>query len=499
MPPNDGNVDPAAPTAITFIPASGMQMLLQTAQFQPTFMLQVSQAIQMPRMPYHPQLPQLTPLILQQQSVANTASEVGASMGRFFDDEQRLIKCLVEAEKSGTNYVRALEALDGVNGHPAQGWKDYYIINQKRLNEAVVNELFQSRGRTRVRSNTTRNRYSQGSPISISSESSLGRDDKSSVRRETLRSVSRHERQDVGRDEQGAPTASSGRKSTEQVPKKGRSAVRSVHFNNTESTISSATVDRQPSSTPPLREPTPPTRVERVHTGNRFTDEDIQYFVHFVQWKTEIQPGISRKEVCRLLEENAPHHSLASWQRFWRRQDNILDDMLAIPHTRANENEAARRDANLPEFTSIRTMDPRASAVDRVRRELLEEHQDDVERLGPANSSITEVELRVLARCEVLFPWWASLAYKERWAAFQAEYPERSVKAWQEIHRKNNQEIKRYIRLFQRGAPPLKDTSEAVNARNAAGTMQKRKANSSVAASRTEDDHLGKRPRVMAE
>ncbi|OCH96045.1 hypothetical protein OBBRIDRAFT_359297 [Obba rivulosa] len=312
--------------------------MMPTPQQQP-FMAQMSQASQIPRTS---QMPQITPIPLQnvtanavsqignilsairmgilsmpsqQQSVAAQSSshpagivipQTDGPVGIYHDDEQRLVQNLIEAEKRNVNHLQALEALHGVNNHSATAWKDYFIIHHKRLNELAANALSQSRLPPPSQSTSTANSASVGRLISIGSDSSLGRNGNIPSRTHELprSTLPQPQRQPPPRSHQESravrvrrPTERA-RGQSDQDSRVYRSAERRPEREKKRSD------DTRGAQIPdlPSRAPTPPTQVEPAYGGNRkFTEDDKKYFINFILWKTNHQPGITRDELCRLL------------------------------------------------------------------------------------------------------------------------------------------------------------------------------------------------------
>ena len=54
---------------------------------------------------------------------------------------------------------------------------------------------------------------------------------------------------------------------------------------------------------PPSRSPTPPSRIVPGANGNRYTDEDKEYFIKFISWRLKQEPTLTKNELCELLAE----------------------------------------------------------------------------------------------------------------------------------------------------------------------------------------------------
>ncbi len=52
---------------------------------------------------------------------------------------------------------------------------------------------------------------------------------------------------------------------------------------------------------PPSRSPSPPINVVFHGRGNRYTQEDREYFIKFLSWRLKQSPSLSRQELCEML------------------------------------------------------------------------------------------------------------------------------------------------------------------------------------------------------
>lgn len=62
--------------------------------------------------------------------------------------------------------------------------------------------------------------------------------------------------------------------------------------------------------TPPSRSPTPPTVVIAGARGNKFTEEDKEYFTNFILWQLKCDPSLTRAELCNNLENRVSYSLL---------------------------------------------------------------------------------------------------------------------------------------------------------------------------------------------
>lgn len=58
----------------------------------------------------------------------------------------------------------------------------------------------------------------------------------------------------------------------------------------------------------PTRSPSPPTLVIAGPRGNRFTDQDKDYFLRYILWALQCDPSLTRQELCNNLEVKVGLH-----------------------------------------------------------------------------------------------------------------------------------------------------------------------------------------------
>ncbi|EIW83009.1 hypothetical protein CONPUDRAFT_152053 [Coniophora puteana RWD-64-598 SS2] len=123
---------------------------------------------------------------------------------------------------------------------------------------------------------------------------------------------------------------------------------------------------QQESHQPRNRSPTPPRALFRSTTGKgvAFTDEDVGFLVRFMEYRRS-QGRLDMVAFWKDVAAKAPHHSRASWMKFWRRHKHELnrmegDEPLPQPpekkmrYSRADDILLARYFYNKPDGTSDR-------------------------------------------------------------------------------------------------------------------------------------------------
>lgn len=173
------------------------------------------------------------------------------------------------------------------NGHSASLWKDYYLDHKDHIdtwiNMCLEKEKSQSVDKDR---HIPRPHDRRPPSYAIKRESSPGRIPVS------------------------APPAPKKRKhstpstSVTPVPGTGRSTLNSL------SVPKPVFNDRLPAPhseleipDPPSRSPSPPTRVIPQGRGNKYTEEDRQFFLKFISWRLKQDPSLTRNDLCNMLAE----------------------------------------------------------------------------------------------------------------------------------------------------------------------------------------------------
>ncbi|EIM81077.1 uncharacterized protein STEHIDRAFT_172112 [Stereum hirsutum FP-91666 SS1] len=112
------------------------------------------------------------------------------------------------------------------------------------------------------------------------------------------------------------------------------------------------------------RSPTPPRALFRSTTGKgvAFTDEDVVFLIKLLEWR-RVQGKSDMVTFWKEIAQKAPHHSRASWMKFYRRHKHELnhteeDEPLPLPpekkmrYSRSDDILLARFFLNKPDGTS---------------------------------------------------------------------------------------------------------------------------------------------------
>jgi len=157
-------------------------------------------------------------------------------------------------------------------------------------------------------------------------------------------------------------------------------------------------------SLPRNRSPTPPRALFRSTTGKgvAFTEEDINFLVRFMEYRKS-QGRLDMVAFWKDVAIKAPHHSRASWMKYWRRHKH--------------------------EFSRDETADPLPQAPEKKMRY---SREDDI----------------LLAKYFYEKPEGTS---DKIFQAFGRQHPHHPWKGWQEHHRIHKAKIDHFIQMLANG------------------------------------------------
>ncbi|KAJ3560468.1 hypothetical protein NP233_g10820 [Leucocoprinus birnbaumii] len=445
----------------------------QQAQFNPGFMNQMQQfSSGMAAMGFNP---------LFQQQIFQDALAMSQPVEAA--DEPLLVQVLLSAKKRRESYKDALNSLHGVstmspstrvrrqidsyqkNGHSASLWKDYYLDHKDHI-DTWINMCLQKEKSQSIEKDPrhTNARPFPGRPIphmhSIKRESSPVRLPAS------------------------APPANKKRKhsspgSATPVPAIGRSTMNSLTV--PEPVFS----DRMPPPNadikipePPSRSPSPPTKVIPQGRGNKYTEEDRQFFLKFISWRLKQDPSLSRNDLCNMLAEKAPHHTAQSWGSHWSNRHDVPDKILAAARGESvisdeddddddDEPEKIRPTKRKPVYKEVSSDEEENEEDEEDEGQSGKAEEDDAEddgkpikhysesEMGQKGEPFTDADLYMAAKHAAKFNNWVQMASKDRWEPFAEKFTQRSAKSWAEYYRRNEDGIlklrKRMRKQMQNG------------------------------------------------
>ncbi|KAI0695126.1 hypothetical protein BC835DRAFT_979145 [Cytidiella melzeri] len=326
-------------------------------------------------------------------------------VGAYPHDEEILVQALCDSEDKGETYRKALEGLHGVHEHLASQWKDYYLDNAQRLNKRI--EFVRSQRRDKpliaVKKPTfdTSAKHNGSSPPPHKLTQTAYRD----------RSLSTHKRS-------SEPAVAGPSSVTGQGKAKGVGSAR-----------------RSP--TPPHYDP-----VQEMKGGkNRFTDQDRAYLVRYARYRYSLDPSVTKSAICKDLGTKAPHHTASSWLTHWAQRREDFDRKL--PQFRAPLDVAAVDDGELhTDVSELESEDDEDAKSD---------PEGDTQNMGISGGSVTKADKRIIARYAASFGReWATMRGNERWDPFEAMYPQRKAKSWQETYRRFEKDIEKMSKKYRR-------------------------------------------------
>ncbi|EIN08430.1 hypothetical protein PUNSTDRAFT_44933 [Punctularia strigosozonata HHB-11173 SS5] len=282
---------------------------------------------------------------------------------------------LVEALRARTDLPRtarvAIESLHGVNGFPADAWKDYYLEFQDRIDAQLhgtgkkglngthpntkattpVDLKVKTESRSRApaaaggKSATVKRPKVVVPSPSVSSESSESEsesDASPAVRSKRKRPASPKNKIRIKR-EASTPTLSK----PPAAPSGSAPPARRATFNSLVSQLDAPPEDWN--IPVPSRSPTPPNMETIIpadrgkRQANKFTDQDRQYVIKFLTYELHKDPDASKGELADKIGDKAPHHPARSWQSYFNR-DDLIDKIRNLVPSSDEDAEGSTED-----------------------------------------------------------------------------------------------------------------------------------------------------------
>ncbi|KAI0319862.1 hypothetical protein OF83DRAFT_1169849 [Amylostereum chailletii] len=252
-------------------------------------------------------------------------------------DDKVLIAALHTGQSRGYSALQTLNDLHGANNHTAEQWKAYYIVNYQRVDQELLilknarqaQNLAEppesegddsSKGPDGRRDHVDERKQEQGDE----SESSGGEYHKT-----THHPLHRRQRyQDIPKQRPRTRFTSYGKQS--RLPSRYRDDVASsppVHSKRPTQVPQTSTIalSLPPTPTSPPPAPTTVIPVSRGAKNIKFSQEDKEFFVNLILWETHINPSATRTGIVEKLADMAPHHSVQSWNTWWKRKGQGQD------------------------------------------------------------------------------------------------------------------------------------------------------------------------------
>ncbi|TFK36857.1 hypothetical protein BDQ12DRAFT_706092 [Crucibulum laeve] len=389
-------------------------------------------------------------------------------------DEMTLITTLIASKGRGETYKDALNSLHGKNGHSASLWKDYYLEHKDRLDSWVA-KCSRPGGNTASTSNSHSEREHSSAPI-------LPKDHHRHAIRTTKKpSPTSFKLEELSPSPSTVSAPARGRKQTSKQSTPSMSLPQPTAGGR--STINSLTApapvygDRLPPPNseikipdPPSRSPSPPTRIIPQGRGNKYTQEDRDFFIKFISWRLKSHPDLTRNDLCNLLAEKAPHHTPQSWASHWSNNHDLPDKILAAAQ---GEDYSDEDEEESSEDEKISKPKPRQRPKPKYRESSTEREEDSTDEdeeavsdddddddgsikhweeseMGAKGEPFTEADLYYATKYIASRDDWENTGAREKWEPFSERYPQRSWKSWSEYHRRNETVIRKLVRKMRK-------------------------------------------------
>ncbi|KAG8741937.1 hypothetical protein FRC10_002248 [Ceratobasidium sp. 414] len=185
------------------------------------------------------------------------------------------------------------------------------------------------------------------------------------------------------------------------------------------------------------RSPTPPRALYRSTTGKgiAFTETDVRFLMRFLTYRRKRNPELDMVQFWKDVAERAPHHSRASWMKYWRRHKHELEA----------ETNPSNASSTQPHHQDTQPL-PEGPPQKRKRYD----HEDDM----------------LLARYFATGPQGTSDAIFQRFARTHPHHP---WKGWQEHHRIHKTQIDHLMKSIIQNGPVQAGSSSASGASGSGG------------------------------
>ncbi|KAJ2919310.1 hypothetical protein MD484_g1151, partial [Candolleomyces efflorescens] len=384
-------------------------------------------------------------------------------------DEPLLVQQIMNGLIRGESYKEILNSLHGKNGHSASLWKDYYLDHKARIDSWVT--LCMQKEKTKQVT------LEERGPIPSIKKPTIKKPSPSSFKTENSPTPTSLTPSTVPakRPYTKAPTPKEQRSaSTTALTQAGGSRRATINSLTAPAPVFDSRLPPPHADIkipdPPSRSPTPPTKVIPQGRGNKYTPEDREFFIKFIQRALQKNPDLTRNELCEMVAERAPHHTPQSWASHWSINHDLPDKILAA----ARGKEYALADDDEDESRSSRRKRPKYRDPSTSEEEEDEEEEEDQETasvsnededesdddtpvkkwheddMGQKGEPFSEADMYIAAKYIAEFPRWHETTSKDRWGPFAEKYTQRSAKSWAEYYRRCEKEINRLARKIQR-------------------------------------------------
>ncbi|KAF6766555.1 hypothetical protein DFP72DRAFT_866981 [Ephemerocybe angulata] len=400
-------------------------------------------------------------------------------------DEPTLVQYILNGIQRGQNYKEILNSLHGINGHSASLWKDYYLENKGRIDTWVT----MCQRNAKEKNNQQQAASEDKGPVPAVKKPAIKKPSPASFNVDES-----PERPIVpAKRPRGRPKGSTNKASA--PPKASTSKAARTKEDTPVAALSHATGSRRatlnsltaPTAVfnshlpppnadikipdPPSRSPSPPTRVIPLKRGNKYTDEDREFFIKFIHRSLIKDNTLTRHELCERIAEKAPHHTTQSWLSHWSNNHDLPDKLLSQAHEKmwqtGNTNAVPSEGREEPKPKRPRYRDLSASEDDDDDNGNDEEDDEisnasdsddgvpvrhwDKEDMGGKGEPFTDADMYMVAKRIARYQGdWEAASMRERWDSFAKKHPQRSDKSWQQYYRNNEKQIKLLVEKIRK-------------------------------------------------
>ncbi|OBZ76031.1 hypothetical protein A0H81_03083 [Grifola frondosa] len=246
------------------------------------------------------------PLVGRSSSAAAATNARGQSedniFAESFADDKVIAQTIVKGRGGGQTVREALEALHGVKNRSAQWWKDYYMEYSESINDLVARTAKYAQAASAPAPASLSAAVQGLEPFNVTTSAVISEP-----------TLAKHHRDSHRRDIPAQRTEGSG--TCDKLDVDDSVSGTGVPSMANEK-LSASAPSLYLSLDIPSRPPTPPTKVEKTGPGNKFTEDDKEFFVKLILWELSRDSSLTRSKLMRLAAEKTPHHPYGSWTKF---------------------------------------------------------------------------------------------------------------------------------------------------------------------------------------
>ncbi|VDB90303.1 unnamed protein product [Peniophora sp. CBMAI 1063] len=229
--------------------------------------------------------------------------------------DRTLVQLLLAARNLGMTKFAMIGRMGMSYGHSPDWWKNYYLVFADDI-DRQMDEAGGARGSARVDSSASASTSSQSTSDSADSIKA-GQKRKAPLLSPAPEGLKSSSASGASASRAAPPARKAARRCQERLQDGSDDDYVDSDREDTYGR-SRRTYTLSIPSIMPDKSPDSPTKLVACTKGYRFTEEDKEFFVNMILWQLKLDNGVSKKSILNALHEKAPHHSVMSWETFWK-------------------------------------------------------------------------------------------------------------------------------------------------------------------------------------